>query len=89
MLAEGPTPEEENIITDHAAYVKKLTEEGVVLLAGRTLNTDASSFGIVIFEANDDGAARSVMEKDPAVVKGLMRAEVFPYRIAFTSMASR
>ena len=38
------------------------------------------------FEAEDDDSARALMEEDPAVVKGIMRAEVFPYRIAFTSM---
>ena len=86
MVAEGPTPDEENIIHAHAAYVKKLTEKGVVLLAGRTLNTDASCFGIVIFEAEDQEAAREIMRRDPAVEKGVMRAELYPYRIAFTSL---
>ena len=89
MLEEVPTPEEENIVNEHAAYVKRLTEEGVVLLAGRTLNTDASSFGIVIFEADSDDQARSVMNRDPAVEKGIMQAELFPYRIAFTSLGPR
>ncbi len=38
----------------------------MVKLAGRTTNTDASSFGVVIFEAKDEEAAREIMAKVPA-----------------------
>ena len=82
MLAEGPTPEEERIVGEHFAYLSELTEQGVVILAGRTLNTDESSFGIVIFRASSEEAAREVMKNDPAVSKGVMKAVFFPYRIA-------
>ena len=54
---------------------------------GRTLNTDESSFGIVIFRARSEEAARAVMNADPAVQAGGMRARLFPYRIAL--MANR
>ena len=82
MLAEGPTAEEEKIVGEHFAYLQGLTERGVVILAGRTLNTDESSFGIVIFRAASERAAREVMENDPAVRQGVMEGELFPYRIA-------
>lgn len=48
----------------------------------RILNTDASAFGIVIFEAADETAARAIVGNDPAVKQGVMRAELYPYRIA-------
>ncbi len=76
------TPEEDRAVADHFKYLQRLTEEGVVLLAGRTLNTDLSSFGIVIFEAEDDAAAREVVRNDPAVQASVFRAELFPYRVA-------
>lgn len=82
MLTEGPTPEEADTVSRHFERLKDLTEKGVMILAGRTLNTDVSSFGICIFEAEDESAARKIMETDPAVVAGVMRAELFPYRIA-------
>jgi uncharacterized protein YciI len=82
MLSEGPTPEEERIVGDHYSYLKKLTDQGVVILAGRTLNTDESSFGIIIFRADSEEAARRIVADDPAVRGGVMRAELFPYRIA-------
>ena len=87
MLTHGPTPEEAETVSQHFAYLKQLTEQGVVVLAGRTLNTDASSFGIVILQADSEEAARNVMQHDPAVQRQVMRAELFPYRIALMAKA--
>jgi uncharacterized protein YciI len=85
MLPEGPTPEESEIISMHFGYLQDLTGKGVIVLAGRTLNTDASSFGIIIFQAETEDAARAIMDSNPAVRLGVMRAELFPYRIALWS----
>jgi uncharacterized protein YciI len=82
MLSEGLTSEEEHILTQHFAYLKQLTDVGVVLLAGRTLNTDPSSFGIIIFNAGSEQEALQVMHHDPAVKQRVMRAELYPYRIS-------
>lgn len=82
MLMEAPTPEEQQIVAEHFAYLKGLTDAGVVLLAGRTLNTDPGSFGIIIFRAADEEEARQVMHQDPAVRQRVFRAELYPYRIA-------
>ena len=82
LLTKGPTNEEARLVSKHFHYLQGLCEAGVVKLAGRTLNTDASSFGIVIFEAADESAARAIVDNDPAVKQGVMRAELYPYRIA-------
>jgi uncharacterized protein YciI len=82
MLSEGATAEEEYVVDAHFNYLKGLMERGVVILAGRTLNTDQSSFGIIIFRADTEEAAQAVVANDPAVKRGVMRAELFPYRIA-------
>ena len=82
MLSEGPTADEEKVVSEHFAYLRGLTEQGVLILAGRTLNRDESSFGIVIFRASSEKAAREMMGNDPAVRKGVMNAELFPFRIA-------
>ena len=82
MLASGATSEEEQVVSRHFAYLQGLTEAGIVLLAGRTLNTDPGSFGIVIFKANSEDEARQVMHNDPAVEQRVMRAELYPFRIA-------
>jgi uncharacterized protein YciI len=82
MLSVGPTTEEGRIVDEHFDYLRRLAEAGVVLLAGRTLNTDPSAFGIVIFLADSEQAAQRVVDDDPAVRQRVMRAELYPYRIA-------
>ena len=82
MLTDGPTPEEAEIVSRHFAYLQDLTQKGVMILMGRTQNNDESAFGICIFEAEDESAARMIMESDPAVGAGVMRAVLYPYKIA-------
>lgn len=87
MLTNGLTKDEEAIVDEHFNYLKDLTERRVVILAGRTQNNDNTSFGIVIFRAESEDAARAIMRGDPAVKKGIMRATLFPFRVAL--MADR
>ncbi len=54
-------------------------------MAGRTLNADERTFGIVIFQAPSEAAARDIMQSDPALKLGVMQAELFPYHIALWS----
>lgn len=82
MLTSGLTPSEAEIMGRHLAFLTDLAEEGSVLLAGRTQNNDESTFGLVIFEAGSEEEARGIMNQDPAVVHGVMRAQLFPYSIA-------
>ena len=82
MVTNGPTDEESSIMSEHFDYLKSLTKQGVVLVFGRTQNNDTTTFGITIFRAESDDAARSIMSNDPAVKKGIVRAELFPYRVA-------
>jgi uncharacterized protein YciI len=83
MLTDEHTPEEDQIISEHVDYLKKITENGTLILAGRTLNRDSSGFGIVIFNANSEEEANEIMLKDPAVKKNILKGTLFPYQIAF------
>jgi uncharacterized protein YciI len=85
MLVDGPTPDEDAAVGEHFRYLEKLVEEGVVLMAGRTLNNDESAFGVVILVAASEAEARAVMQNDPAVKRRVMNAELFPYRVALWS----
>jgi uncharacterized protein YciI len=78
MLTEGSTPEEDESVSSHFAYLKDLTEKGIMILMGRTQNKDESTFGIAIFEAEDEAVARTIMENDPAVIHGVMTATLYP-----------
>ena len=82
MLTEGSTPEEDEIVGRHYAYLSDMTEKGIMVLVGRTQTADENTFGIAIFEAEDESAARKIMENDPAVVGDVMRATLYPYRVA-------
>jgi len=84
MLVQS-TPDEDRIVGEHFAYLKSLTKRGVVLLAGRTLNTDASSFGLVILNVSNEEEAKGWMLGDPAVRAGVFDAEFSPYRLALVS----
>ena len=70
------------IVAVHFNRLKKLKEDGILILAGRTLNDDEKQFGIVIYEASSEKEAKSIATEDPAVKQGIMTAEVYPYRIA-------
>ena len=85
MLSEGRTEREARIVGEHFAYLKALTDAGVVLMAGRTASEDAGTFGIVVFLAQSEVEAAKLVAEDPAVQQGVMRAELFPYRIALWS----
>ena len=82
MVTVGPTPAERAIVSEHFAHLEVLTERGVVLLVGRTQDNSPRTFGVVIFQAESDEQALEIMNGDPAVRKGIMHAELFPFRIA-------
>ena len=82
MVTESSTPEEEEIISRHFAYLSDLTEKGVMILVGRTQNKDENTLGIAIFEAENELAAKEIMENEPAIAGGVMRATLYPYKIA-------
>jgi uncharacterized protein YciI len=81
----APTAEETDLVGQHFRYLKGLIRQAVVLLAGRTLNEDASTFGIVLLEAPSEAEAEAIMSQDPAVRGGVFSAELFPYHIALVS----
>jgi uncharacterized protein len=85
MLTEGPTDREGQVIGQHFAYLSRLADEGRLFMAGRTLNNDTTTFGVAVFAAGSDQEADVVLAEDPAVVQGVMRGEVFPFRVALWS----
>jgi uncharacterized protein YciI len=75
------TPEEMEVMGRHFAYLKGLSEQGKVLLAGPCL--DEGGFGVGIFKTTDAAEARGFADGDPAVSSGLMRPELHPVRLSF------
>lgn len=85
MLTEEPDPHERETMGKHFNYLQQLTEQGILILAGRTLNNDEDTIGIAIINAASDDEACAIVANDPAVSQGVMNARLFPYRVAFIS----
>src|SRR3989442_13736103 len=66
MLTSGSTEFESRIVSEHFNYLKQLTKNGVVILAGRTQNTNYSNFGIVLSNAETIEAPRKGIVADSA-----------------------
>jgi uncharacterized protein YciI len=75
------TKEDEMALDRHLARFKHAVETGELIMAGRTMEPGDKTFGIAVFEAADEEAARKFMESDPAVVAGLMTAELHPFAV--------
>ena len=76
------TKEDEAALSRHFARFKHAIETGELILAGRTSESGDKTFGIAIFEAPNEAAARAFMQADPAVAGGLMTAELYPFAVA-------
>ena len=72
-FADDMTEHESAVMREHFAYLQRLLDEGTLVLAGPALDP---LFGIAVFEAEDEDAARAIMEADPAIRSGLHRGEL-------------
>lgn len=75
-------PEDNAAVGAHFQRLKAATAAGQVILAGRTNESLDKTFGLVVFTAADEAAAREFMLADPCVIAGVMTAEVHPYALA-------
>ena len=76
------TKEDNAVLERHFVRFQQAAKSGQLILAGRTSEPGDKTFGIAIFEAPDEVAARKFMEEDPAVAGGLMTAELHPFAVA-------
>lgn len=79
------TEEARAIVGRHFERLQGMLEQGSLILAGKTSNLDETTFGVVIFTAASDEAAKEIMLSDPAVAGGVMTAELQPFRVALRS----
>jgi len=81
MLRNGPTEHEKSVVAEHFAYLQNLTAKGVVIFVGRTDTTGEDTMGLAVFRAESEDRAREIMNDDPAVKKGLMKATLYPFKV--------
>ncbi len=70
------------VVGQHFMRLQKAAADGQVILGGRTTEALDKTFGLVVFEAANDDAAKAFMDADPAVKEGLMTATLHPYAVA-------
>jgi uncharacterized protein YciI len=75
------TKEDHDALDQHLTRLQEATKSGQLILAGRTKEPGDKTFGIVIFRASDEAAARKFMESDPAVGAKVMTAELHPFSV--------
>jgi uncharacterized protein YciI len=76
------TKEDKAVLERHFVRFQEAIKSGQLILAGRTSEPGDKTFGIAIFEATDEDAARKFMQDDPVVSGGLMTAELHPFAVA-------
>lgn len=75
------TKEDNAALDQHMIRFQEAIKSGQLILAGRTKEPGDKTFGIAIFRAPDEAAAKKFMESDPAVVAKLMTAELHPFSV--------
>lgn len=80
-LIKTMTDEEGKQFGEHAEHIKRLAHEGTVIFAGPC--RDMKGPAVVILDVRTESEARALMESDPAVKHGLMKAELHPVRLSF------
>lgn len=76
--------EEEAIVDEHFERLKLVLADGKLVLAGPCLD---GAFGIVVFRAESEKEAEKFVRNDPAVKKGIMNAELHPFRVSLIEKA--
>jgi uncharacterized protein YciI len=79
-FAATMTDEESAAWAVHFDRLKRLQDEGVLILAGPTLGP--INTGVTVFEAPDEQAAQRIVDEDPAVAGGFARGELRPFRVS-------
>lgn len=81
-FAENMTDEEAEIMGVHFNYLREQMEKGKLILAGPETS---GKFGICILNALSEDEAREIMMNDPAVKSGIVKPELFPFRVSLIS----
>ena len=76
------TDQDKAAVEKHFKRFQEAIKSGQLILAGRTTESGDKTFGIAVFVAADENAARQFMNEDPAVVGGVMTAELHPFAVA-------
>lgn len=72
------TPEERAVMEQHFAYVRRLFDQGKLLLGGAA--TDGA-IGILVLRVGSAEEAQRIFDDDPAVKAGIGDSELHPFHV--------
>lgn len=81
-MFDNPTQDEQEILTEHDAYIQQLMTSDTGVFVGEVSEKNSQYFGIVIFQAEGDDTAKSILHNDPVVSARIMRGCLYPFRIS-------
>lgn len=82
FVADNWTTKDEAIVSRHFKHLVDLEKDGALIMAGKTADLDPNTKGFVFFQAESIQKAKSIMEKDPAIMEGIMHGTLQEYNIA-------
>ena len=80
-FAQDMTAEERRLMEEHARYLHEHFVVGDVLAYGPVMAQEGT-FGVAIFEAENEAEVRKIAENDPTIRAALNRFECYPMRLA-------
>jgi uncharacterized protein YciI len=81
---DGWTAEDHETFDLHWANLRRASEDGRLVLAGRAQDPDGAGPAIVIFEADSDEEARHFLESEPFIQRGFATATLHPFAVALS-----
>lgn len=73
-------PLSDDVLDAHRHYLQALLDDGTLVAAGPVANPPE---GLVVLDAEDEAAARTIVDADPAVSDGGQTATVRQWMVAF------
>lgn len=74
----GKPPQEQDYFREHSANLRRLREQGSLVLGARY-----GDKGLVILAAASEGAARAMIEQDPSIGHGTFSYELQPFSVFY------
>jgi uncharacterized protein YciI len=71
----------EEMMAPHVEYLRGLFAEGKLVITGPFL--DEKRGGMFVLDVEDEKELNKIVDNDPAIVSGLSKSEVRPYKIVF------
>ena len=81
-MSHWKAQKDEAIVSRHFRHLVELEKEGKLILAGKTDGLDPNTKGLVFLQAESIEKAQKIMERDPAIMEGVMTGTLQEFNVA-------